>query len=85
MIVLGLKCYSHDTGAAIISDQGGSKKIYATAEARLNRRKHSFAYPLMLIAYCLGALGLDSLDDVDLICNDRHMETWPEKDSQFGY
>ena len=81
MIVLGLKCYSHDTGAAIISDQGGSLKIYTIAEARLNRRKHSFAYPLMSIAYCLGALGLDSLDDVDLICIDRHMETWPEKGS----
>jgi len=43
MIVLGLKCYSQDTGATIISDQGGSLKIYAITEARLNRRKHSFA------------------------------------------
>jgi carbamoyltransferase len=85
MIVLGLKCYSHDTGAAIISDQGGALKIHAIAEARLNRRKHSFAFPLMSIAYCLSALGLNSLDDVDLICIDRHLETWPEKGSQFGY
>jgi carbamoyltransferase len=85
MIVLGLKCYSHDTGAAIVSDQGGTLKIHAVAEARLNRRKHSFAYPLLSIAYCLASLGLDSLDDVDLICIDRHMETWPEKGSQFGY
>jgi carbamoyltransferase len=85
MIVLGLKCYSHDTGAAIVSDQGGTLKIHAIAEARLNRRKHSFAYPLLSIAYCLASLGLDSLDDVDLICIDRHMETWPEKGSQFGY
>jgi carbamoyltransferase len=85
MIVLGLKCYSHDTGAAILSDQSGTLKIHAIAEARLNRRKHSFAYPLMSIAYCLASLGLDNLDDVDLICIDRHMETWPEQGSQYGY
>ena len=85
MIVLGLKCYSHDTGAAIVSDQDGSLKIHAITEARLNRRKHSFAYPLMSIAYCLSSLGLESLEDVDLICIDRHMGTWPKKGSQFGY
>ena len=85
MIVLGLKCYSHDTGAAILSDESGKLVIHAIAEARLNRRKHSFTYPLMAIAYCLKALGLHCLDQVDLICVDRHMETWPEADSQFGF
>ncbi|HIF59790.1 MAG TPA: carbamoyltransferase [Rhodospirillales bacterium] len=85
MIVLGLKCFSHDTGAAILSDHEGKLKVVAISEARLNRRKHSFAYPLMSIAYCLASLGLDSLDDVDLICIDRHMEIWPDRNSQFGY
>ena len=85
MIVLGLKCYSHDTGAAILSDRAGSLQIIAISEARLNRRKHSFTYPLMSIAYCLDSLGLASLDQVDLICIDRHMEEWPERGSQFGY
>ncbi len=85
MIVLGLKCFSHDTGAAILSDHEGKIEIFAISEARLNRRKHSFAYPLMSIAHCLASLGLDSLDDVDLICLDRHMEIWPDKTSQFGY
>ena len=85
MIVLGLKCYSHATGAAILSDHEGSLKVVAIAEARLNRRKHSFSYPLMSIAYCLAGLGLNTLDEVDLICIDRHMEEWPDKDSQFGY
>ena len=84
MIVLGLKCFSHDTGAAILSDHEGKLKVVAISEARLNRRKHSFAYPLMSIAYCLASLGLDSLDDVDLICIDRHMEIWPDRNSQFG-
>lgn len=85
MIVLGLKCYSHDTGAAIVTDRTGELEIVAISEARLNRRKHSFAYPLMAIDYCLRALGLDSLDQVDAVCIDRHMEVWPEARSQFGY
>ena len=84
MIVLGLKCYSHDTGAAIISDQNGSLKISAIAESRLNRRKHSFAYPLMSIDYCLSSIGIDNLADVDLICIDKHMEKWPQKRSQYS-
>ncbi len=85
MIVLGLKCFSHDTGAAIVSDDAGELTVHAISEARLNRRKHSFTYPLMSIDYCLSALGLNSLDEVDLICIDRHMEVWPEANSQFGY
>ncbi|NQV54345.1 MAG: carbamoyltransferase [Rhodospirillales bacterium] len=85
MIVLGLKCHSHDTGAAIISDESGELVVHAISEARLNRRKHSFAYPLMSISYCLDCLGLSSLDQVDLVCIDKHMETWPEQGSQFGY
>jgi carbamoyltransferase len=85
MIVLGLKCFSHDTGAAIVGESAGRLTVHAISEARLNRRKHSFAYPLMSIAYCLEALGLTSLSDVDLICIDRHMELWPEPRSQFGF
>ena len=85
MIVLGLKCFSHDTGAAIIGESAGGLVVHAISEARLNRRKHSFANPLMWIAYCLDALGLKSLDEVDLICIDRHMEFWPEARSQLGY
>jgi carbamoyltransferase len=85
MIVLGIKCFSHDTGAAILADDGGELRLHAVSEARLNRRKHSFAYPLMSVAYCLDALGLRNLGDVDAICIDRHMEIWPEADSQFGY
>lgn len=85
MIVLELKCFSHDTGAAIVGEANGRLIVHAISEARLNRRKHSFAYPLMSIAYCLEALGLASLDEVDLVCIDRHMELWPEPRSQFGY
>jgi carbamoyltransferase len=85
MIVLGLKCHSHDTGAAIVSDSGGGLAVHAISEARLNRRKHSFTYPLMSIAYCLAALGLERLDQVDLVCIDKHMERWPDSNSQHGF
>ena len=85
MLVLGLKCYSHDTGAAILSDEGDKLSVCAISEARLNRRKHSFSYPLMSIDYCLRAFGLQSLTQVDLICIDRHIETWPEIASQYGF
>jgi len=39
----------------------------------------------MSIAFCLSSLGIDNLNEVDLICIDRHMEKWPESNSQFGY
>lgn len=72
MIVLGVKAIGHDTGAAIVADDGGDLKIVAIAEARLNRVKHSYRYPLLSIAYCLDAFGLKSLDDVDIVAFDWH-------------
>ena len=67
MIVIGIKCVGHDTGAAILSDNSGVLKYNAIAESRLNRYKHSYQFPLLSIKYCLEAFGLDTLDDVDLI------------------
>ena len=79
MIILGLKCYSHDTGAAIVSDDSGSLVLHAISEARLNRRKHSFTYPLMSIAYCLNALGLEHLDQVDRSLSIATWKSGPNK------
>lgn len=73
MIVIGIKCVGHDTGAAILSDNSGVLKYNAIAESRLNRYKHSYQFPLLSIKYCLEAFGLDTLDDVDLIAIDRHV------------
>ena len=84
MLVLGIKYYRHDTGAAIFSDQACKVEVCAISEIRLNRRKHSFSYPLMSIDYRLRTFGLESLTQVDLIYIDRHIETWPETISQFG-
>lgn len=84
MRILGIKCSGHDTGAAVVSDRSGTLEINAISEARLNRRKHSYAYPLLSIKYVMESAGIESLDDFDLICIDCHGELWPESDSQFG-
>ncbi|AYV57209.1 carbamoyltransferase [Leptospira kmetyi] len=84
MYVLGIKCSGHDTGAALLTDRTGTVEISAISEARLNRRKHSYAYPLLSIRYVMDRFGLKSLNEIDLICIDKHGELWPEKDSQFG-
>jgi len=84
MKVLGIKCSGHDTGAAYVSDDSGELRISAISEARLNRRKHSYTYPLLSIDYVLKSNGISSLDELDLICIDRHGIPWPEEMSQFG-
>lgn len=84
MRILGIKCSGHDTGAAIVSDRSGRLEINAISEARLNRRKHSYAYPLLSIRYVMQSAGIESLDDFDLICIDRHGERWLDTNSQFG-
>lgn len=73
MIVLGIKAGGHDTGAAALMERGRNLHIVAIAEERLNRSKHSRQYPLMSIDYCLKALGLESLAEVDIVAFDRHM------------
>ena len=49
MIVMGIKAFGHDTGAAVVADNGSDLEIVAIAEARLNRIKHSWRYPLLSI------------------------------------
>ncbi len=73
MIVMGVKAFGHDTGAAIVADNGSQLEIVAIAEARLNRIKHSWRYPLLSIDYCLSALGLKNLTEVDAIYFDWHV------------
>ena len=72
MIVMGIKAFGHDTGAAIVADNGSDLEIVAIAEARLNRIKHSWRYPFLSIDYCLSALGLKNLREVDAIYFDLH-------------
>ena len=77
MNVLGLKIRSHDTGAALISNE----KVVAIAEERLCRIKHSNnVFPKLAIQYCLREFNLKP-EDIDLVVIDQvdRRETWPMK------
>ena len=71
--VLGLKLDPwHDTGAAIVLDDGRQIKVAAISQERINRVKHSRAFPAEAITYCLNALGL-RLEDINLVVADYIM------------
>lgn len=61
--ILGLKIINHDTGAALIYGD----KVFAISQERLDRKKHSAAFPKEAINYCLNSAGLKDLDDIDII------------------
>lgn len=79
--VLGLKLDPwHDTGAAIVLDDGVQIKVAAISQERLTRQKHSRAFPAEAINYCLSALGLQ-LEDLSLVVGDYIMT--PDLDDHF--
>ena len=63
MYVLGLNFYHNDSSVALIKD---GKIINAIAEERLNRRKHSSAFPILAISEILEFNNL-SLNEIDFI------------------
>lgn len=63
MIVLGISCYYHDSGAALVRD---GKLIAAGEEERFNRKKHDSDFPKMAVDYCLKEAGI-TIDQVDYI------------------
>lgn len=63
MVILGLNYYFHDSTACIVKD---GKLIAAIEEERLNRDKHTQAFPQLAIERCLKIAGL-SLNDIDHI------------------
>ena len=63
MYVLGLNFYHNDSSVALIKD---GKIINAIAEERLNRRKHSSAFPALSINEILKSNNL-SLNEIDFI------------------
>ncbi len=64
MIVLGLSCYYHDGGAALVRD---GQLVAAAEEERFNRKKHFSGFPKLAVEYCLKEAGI-TLADVDHIC-----------------
>ena len=55
MVILGLNYYFHDSTACIIKD---GKLLAAIEEERLNRDKHTQAFPELAIKRCLDISGL---------------------------
>ncbi len=63
MNILGIHTFGHDTGAALISEG----RLLAIGEERLNRMKHSGAFPHKSVRYLLEAANLKGIDDIDLV------------------
>jgi carbamoyltransferase len=63
LIVLGISCYYHDAGAALVRD---GQLVAAAEEERFNRQKHYSEFPELAIEYCLKEAGV-TIDDVDYI------------------
>ena len=63
MYVLGISCYYHDAGAALVRD---GQLIAAAEEERFNRVKHYSDFPERTIEYCLREAGI-TIHDVDYI------------------
>ncbi len=49
---------------------GGEIEYVSVGEERLARTKHTYAFPMRGIHYCLQAFGLESLEQVDYIYTD---------------
>ena len=75
MIVLGLhKDPWHNSGAAMIRDDGMGPRLVCIAEERLDRIKDSRAFPDMSTQACMRELGVRSVEEIDLVVLDyiRH-------------
>jgi carbamoyltransferase len=71
--VLGVPNFAnYEASASLIRvPRGGGDVAYVSiAEDRLTRTKHTYAFPLRGIQYCLEAFGLESLEQVDHIYTD---------------
>ena len=85
MIILGISCYYHDAGAALVRD---GRLVAAAEEERFNRKKHDNGFPELAVRYCLSEAGI-TIEQVDhivfyekpLVKFDRILETilayWP--------
>ena len=71
--VLGVPNFAnYEASASLIRvPRGGGDIAYVSiAEDRLTRTKHTYAFPLRGIQYCLEAFGLESLEQIDFIYTD---------------
>jgi carbamoyltransferase len=71
--ILGVPNFAnYEASASLIRvPRGGGDIAYVSiAEDRLTRTKHTYAFPLRGIQYCLEAFGLESLEQIDAIYTD---------------
>ncbi|MBX7145983.1 MAG: polysaccharide deacetylase family protein [Alphaproteobacteria bacterium] len=74
--ILGVPNFaSYEPATALLRvPQEGSIDYVCIPEERLNRKKHSYTFPLYGVDYCLNAFGLESLREVDYIYTDYARE-----------
>lgn len=63
MYVLGISCYYHDSGAALVKD---GQLVAAAEEERFSRQKHDHGFPSLAIEFCLKTAGI-TIEQVDHI------------------
>ena len=68
MNILGINCFSHDTAAALLVD---GLPVAFVEEERLNRDKHTKAFPDLAVAFCLERAGI-GIEDVDVVAFAHH-------------
>ena len=61
--ILGINCFSHDTAACLVVD---GIPVAFVEEERLNRDKHTKAFPDLAIRWCLDQAGLE-IDDIHVV------------------
>ncbi|MBI2600296.1 carbamoyltransferase [Candidatus Daviesbacteria bacterium] len=61
--ILGINCYFHDSSACILKN---GKLIAMAEEERFTRQKHTYAFPVNAINFCLNSAGIN-LSEVDYI------------------
>jgi carbamoyltransferase len=71
LLILGLhRDPWHNTGAAMIRDDGEEPRIVMVSEERLDRVKDSRAFPALATEACMKELGVGSVDEIDLVVLD---------------
>jgi len=63
MNILGISCFFHDAGAALIQD---GALVAAAEEERFSRKKHDYDFPRRAIDFCLKAGGVRG-QDLDMV------------------
>ncbi len=61
MYVLGISCFYHDAGVALVRD---GQLVAAAEEERFNRKKHFSDFPKLALEYCLKEAGI-TIEQVD--------------------